>query len=335
MAAVDIEFDMYRYHGRSVPGHPAMGFLRNMYHSLIQQIIRQDPVYYSLIVALRSDSNYRLVSYPYVTKNSVVGDRTGFLHMDLDIQEYIRSKQGINLFTGSVSLDDEDDKTCTLIVPGFHDHIEDWYKCLDTRGEVPAGATTDCSLKKYTSVDRKRWGFPIPRPCPSHGVQISRSEIPHGASKTSSRQRRVVYPQLVGVNPDCKTLEIKDQLTVDEISVCHRDLLAPYYGVNGQKMTHSLPIGRFPASLIVENVYPLGDALLAKRRWDDPEVLEMHDILLGSDDDAAWRLIQEVRSMLVEKYLKAFKKLEALERKMFGINSYFLNKDKSLASKRS
>jgi hypothetical protein len=136
---------------------------------------------------------------------------------------------------------------------------------------------------------------------------------------------------LVGVNSDCETLEIKGQLTVAQISTCHRDLLAPHYGVNGQKMTHSLPIGRFPASLVVENVYPLGDALLAKRRRDDPEVLEIRDILLGSDDHAAWRLVEEVRGMLVEKYLKAFKKLEALERKLFGINSYFLYKQKSLA----
>ena len=62
-------------------------------------------------------------------------------------------------------------------------------------------------------------------------------------------------------------------------------------------MTHSLPIGRFPASLIVENVYALGDALLVKRRWDDPEVLEIRDILLGSDDHAAWRLVEEVRGI--------------------------------------
>jgi hypothetical protein len=86
------------------------------------------------------------------------------------------------------------------------------------------------------------------------------------------QQRRVIYPQLVGVNPDCETLELKGQLTVDEISVCRRVLLAPYYGVNGQEMTHSVPIGRFSASLIVENVYALVDALLVKRRWDDPEV---------------------------------------------------------------
>ena len=216
MAAVDTEFDMYLYHHRSVPGHPAMGFLCNMYHSMIQQVVRQDPVYYALIVALRSDCNYRLISYPYITKNSIAGDRTGFLHMDLDIQEYMESKQGVNLFTGSVSFDDEDAQTCTMVVPGFHHHIEDWYNRLVMRGEESAGATTDCSLKKYTSIDRREWGSPIPHPCPSHGIRISRSEIPHGASKTSSQRRRVIYPQLVGVNPHCQTLELKGQLTVDE-----------------------------------------------------------------------------------------------------------------------
>jgi len=36
-----------------------------------------DPVVYAMIVAGRPDHNWRIVSYPYVTKAAVEGDKTG------------------------------------------------------------------------------------------------------------------------------------------------------------------------------------------------------------------------------------------------------------------
>jgi hypothetical protein len=43
-AAIDTEFEMYLHHYRPVPGRPQMGFLRNMFYSLTQQLLKQDPV---------------------------------------------------------------------------------------------------------------------------------------------------------------------------------------------------------------------------------------------------------------------------------------------------
>jgi hypothetical protein len=41
-----------------------------MFYSANQQLVRQDPVYYALNVAARPDLNWRLVSYPYYTKDT-------------------------------------------------------------------------------------------------------------------------------------------------------------------------------------------------------------------------------------------------------------------------
>ena len=61
---IDQEFDLYRFHFREPLGTPSMGFLRNMFYSLIQQALRQDPAFYSILVAARPDKCSTLTTYP-------------------------------------------------------------------------------------------------------------------------------------------------------------------------------------------------------------------------------------------------------------------------------
>ena len=72
----------------------------------------------------------------------------------------------------------------------------------------------------------------------------------------------------------------------------------------------------------------MGDALLARRRWDVPEVILERNILLGPDDDLALNYVQEKRKKMVKKFRKAFSKLESVERAAFGDNSFFLYKER-------
>ncbi len=81
---------------------------------------------------------------------------------------------------------------------------------------------------------------------------------------------------------------------------------------------------------MLESSSALGDALVARRRWDDPEVLAERDILFGPNEQMAKAYVRRTREKLVRKYRKAFGKLEDLERKIFGDNSYFLYKELNL-----
>ncbi|KAK5452940.1 hypothetical protein LTS15_007089 [Exophiala xenobiotica] len=52
-AVADAELEMYRHHLRKINGKENFGWLRNMFHSLNQQVMRQDPLYYLYYCALR------------------------------------------------------------------------------------------------------------------------------------------------------------------------------------------------------------------------------------------------------------------------------------------
>ena len=81
---IEAEFDMYQHH-YSPNRDGTMGWLRIMYHSLTQQIIRQDPAYYAITVASRPDKNWRLESF-----------REAFLLL----QEFEKNRFGSDSFFG-------------------------------------------------------------------------------------------------------------------------------------------------------------------------------------------------------------------------------------------
>ena len=324
---IDLEFDIYRYHYRAVPGRASMGFLRNMFYGLIQQLLRQDPVWYALTAAARADRNWRLISYPYVAKDVRGGESTAFLHLDLNVGQLVKSGKGKNAITSSVSLDEEGNEGCTVVVPGFHRHIDEWHKRRIERGEDSGGRTTNCN-KQYRGEDRADWGQPVPSPCPAYGLRITRSEIIHGSTGSCDGRRRAIYAWLTGIGEDELSLDNPETLDWEEVAACHRDLEAPGRGVSGDRPSHSLPPFRFPGAIYMESSYALGDALLGRRKWTDEEAIKQRNMVLGDDDEVAGRFIEEARGRMVEKFLWAGSRLEEVERRAFGANSFFVARER-------
>ena len=112
---INTEFAMYDFHLNRQPGLPMMGWMRNMYHSGLQQLIYQDPILWALTAAARPDKHWRLIAYPYNAKSAASGQKTGFLHMDLDLKRYQSEGLGKNMVQSNVSLTDENMKGCTLV----------------------------------------------------------------------------------------------------------------------------------------------------------------------------------------------------------------------------
>lgn len=63
----------------------------------------------------------------------------------------------------------------------------------------------------------------------------------------------------------------------------------------------------------LEPVSPLSDALVGRRLWTDPEVLDERDILLGTDLVAATTLVSEIRASLYKALIRGYQKMEARE----------------------
>jgi hypothetical protein len=321
-AQIDHEFALYRHHEQVPSGKKRMGWMRHMFYSMIQQLVRMDPAWYALTAAARPDHQWRLISYPYVTKDTDPEERTGFLHLDLNVGRFVADGLGGNLLSSSVALDDETPDGCTVVVPGFHRHIHEWYRRTQARGDTAGGATTNCAAR-YRAEDRQRWGDPVPQPCAALGLRLTLPTLMHGSTPQSNGRRRSMFAWFCGIADDHETLEDASTLTWSEVAVCHRDRMIPRREPAGCAPLHGVPDWPFPGSILLDRVSPLAGALVGSRRWTDPDVIRERDILLGPDDIKAHKLVASIRARLVEAYLRQWKDLVAAEKQAYGENSYF------------
>ncbi|KAF8249182.1 hypothetical protein K440DRAFT_660435 [Wilcoxina mikolae CBS 423.85] len=331
---INLEFAMYKHHFHAKGNQgKRLGWLRNMWYSLIQQVVRQDPVYYALVAASRPDKNWRLISYPYYTKYTSDGENTGFSHLDLNIKNFVESGKGANIVQGGLALTNETIKNCTTLVLGFHKHAHEWYADLKARGEGDiTGSTTDCK-NLYSLADRQTYGDLVPIPCRRGDVRITLPEIVHGTTPQADGERRIVLPWFTGIQADnLELLDNKESETWSEVAACHRDMVPCLKSPSGRSAKAYQKGPPFRAVVLLASTSPIGDALLGRQRWDNAQVLSQVKILFGQNDDASKQLVTELRKNVKGAYERAWKQLVASEKEVYGEKSFFWLQEHKLAA---
>ena len=326
MGMVDAEFEMYRHHLREQNGVSNYGWCRNMWHSLVQQVIRQDPVLYALNVAARPDLNWRLVSFPYYTKYASPGDSTKFKHIDINVRRYLTRGRGGSTVQTGISMDDESEDGCTIVVPGFHRRIGQWWQEVERRGKVTDGLVQDVK-NIYMKEDEERFGGWAPVVCKRGDIRLTLANMIHGSTGPCMRVRRVIHPWLVGINPDNGELDFSEAGSYEDVCSANRKMEAMQTGPTGDRTRFSVGEGRFVGSVQMRGMSALGDALVGAQEWTSKEVLRERDLILGQDSKKAREYVDGVRSKMVEKWKECFKVMVEAEVEEYGENAYFRGVD--------
>lgn len=213
------EYEMYRHHLQEINGKSNYGWLSNMFYSIGQQFMRQDPMYFAAYAALRLDGQWRLVSYPYYAKYAVRGDNTYFRHMDLNILELIAKDRGSAMIQGSISPDDEEASNCIVILPGMQHKLAEWWKHMVDRGQDTDGFVHRINEQMFTREDAEIMSVDWKRvPCRRGEARITVPHLPHEADGPSTGTRRTMLPWLVGLQYDLTTLEVVEGGTCEMLS---------------------------------------------------------------------------------------------------------------------
>jgi hypothetical protein len=112
----------------------------------------------------------------------------------------------------------------------------------------------------------------------------------------------------------------------NEVAQCHQSMEAPMKSTSGEGFRYGRPLFPFPGVTKLNSTGCVGDALIGVRRWDDIQVQEERNILLGADDESALQLAKEIRERLVQAFFNAFPYVRMNEERAYGDRSYFQNK---------
>ena len=317
-----LEFDCYLWHQRRVNDKDNLGWLRNCWYSLAQDVVRQDPFYYFLYVILREDNAYKLISYPYYCKYTQPSDKTSFRHIDINIPKLLAEQRGKYQIQGSLSLDDESDSDCTIVVKGFHkdEIIRTWYNRWQDK--ISNGYVHNMR-KVYNKQDEADFGPFEPVPCKAGQVRITQPHLPHGARGPAQAARRTILPWYVRVQDDNSTLEIVEAGTWEELSIAHISKTLPPATPSGYGVQYGKPPYRFPGSGTFISQSPISQALVGRRRWNDYELLDQVDVMLRPKENKLNGIRQSFRKEAREQIPKLWQAFVEREEREFGKFSFF------------
>lgn len=310
---IHVEFAMYDYHCTPATSRTHTARNQSMFHSLTQQLTRQDICYYAAYVAVRPDHAWRLTSFPY-TKSSASED-TEFMHIDLDIEEYLATGEGGSEIKGSVSFTDEDQENCAVLLPKMHQRhiLQGWWEHVKANPTAQtSGPTIAVHPWMWNRELAMRFETDYTRvPCKTGDVRLTLPMIPHGSTGPATIQRRTVMPRFGVVSEDHEHLETgaAESSKWEDIAASNRDMkLAPY---------------SFPATVQLTGLGAISDALLGRIRWDEWSVITELDVLFGENRSAAHRWIQCWRKQAARQFVRAFQAMISAENMAYGGFSYF------------
>ena len=156
------KFDIYLHHQRERNEKSNYDWLRIMLYSLIQQMIKQNLEYWMLYANLRSNRNLRLVSYSYYAKYARENDNIFFKHIDMNVSKFLVDDHEDNIIQKSISLNDENEKFCTIIVSSFHKIIHEWWLNVVNQDDELKVASNACihSLDRiWKLVNNQKYKF--------------------------------------------------------------------------------------------------------------------------------------------------------------------------------
>lgn len=133
----------------------------------------------------------------------------------------------------------------------------------------------------------------------------------------------------VGVQDDLESLEVVEGGTWADLGKAHRDLTSPIATPSGLENRHGAIPYRFPAAVELAGLGALPDALVCRRRWDSPQVLQERNVILGTDRSHTEEYVRAWQSRAERLAVEAFKAVEEAERAAFGSRSYFNRVERS------
>jgi hypothetical protein len=140
--------------------------------------------------------------------------RVSFYHIDVNIPDLLVHARGSSQIQGTVSLDNETEDNCTVLLPGMYKKLQQWWDLCLSRGAKPNTFVHRLKEQMYTKDDAKEFGIEWTSvPCKRGDVRVTLPHIPHRAHRPSTRTRRTMLPWFVRLQDDMSTLEIVESGT--------------------------------------------------------------------------------------------------------------------------
>jgi hypothetical protein len=137
-----------------------------------------------------------------------------------------------------------------------------------------------------------------------------------------------MFPWFVGIQKDHEALEVVEGGTWSELSAAHRDQRSPPATPSGLPNKHGAIPFRFPASININGLSPVSDALVGAKRWDSADVIDCRNTILSQNHNVAGQFFDDWKRGANKKAIEMFELVKKAEMQCYGERSYWYHKNR-------
>ncbi len=317
------EQGIYQHHtGREALDKDGWTWLQH--YSIFQQVLVQDPIIYILNACLRRDGNTRLIWYPEPSRVATSKESPTLLQFGLHLDRSADMMDSSDHLYGMVSLIDETNDGCDLLVPGMHNVVKTWLSSRTSKqdhSELPPSSILTTDLRNFPGGSGGKSLSSVAMPLGAGMYRLIDPRIPTGSQ--GLRVRSVLLPTLIGINRKTGNLVPGRLGDVDDHVAELNELSIPQHSLRPLHLNPALLDWRKPLfSFLLTGLGALGSAIIGQKSWESVDVLAERNVYLGADREAAWSAIVQWRCMAQIEARYQFAKLCYIEQHLFGAKSY-------------
>lgn len=320
------ELEMWRHHSGESAYNAHANYLEYCWNSLVQQAIRQDVALWLYYCAIRSDGRTAFICYPtYGSATSSFSPYVDQARLDVAMTNVAASRSRVLV---SVAATNNQPGRALALIPGVHDKTKQWWSNMRLRGLCQDGVIADIRSEMLTRADKQVLGIGedhwIEVPCESGDTVIMFDTMPRKETISSSGEKITFDPCYVGVNDD-GSLEDMRFGTWESVAEKYALLIPPR---ELPRLLETTPISfpeRFPAQAMIIANNPVAQALVGRRPWTDPLVVQERHRLLNGSCKVVTAAINAHREDMTRKMTAAYLALEEEEKAAYRSRAFFAN----------
>ena len=288
-------------------------------HSLIQQLIRQDPVIYLLHVAFNGpdedgEDNYRFISAPLPLKYLPPHETYSRLGFFLN-PWYQQFQPNVIDLSSSVLLCDEDENSSLEVVKGFCTKLNSWKEeFTEIPSSMRAFQLSDIDEKMYSNTEEAKYGSFTRMIGKMGDLRLINAGMLVRESTPQSVRREACPGYVV-----TKGEKLGGKFGWRSISKQNREMLL-------NPITAEL----FLPTQLIRGVWYIGDAIMGQMSWDHPAVINEVSEFFSLDINEKKIYVEKVRRKLKAELMDLWGNgVKKFEPRYYGKNSFWNNETES------
>ncbi len=318
------KLNMYLWHQRNDLDLTNHDWLRTTMYITLQQLVRQNIMYYLITVILRLNHEIDLLTFSYFMKITFKNDSELIRYVNLNVNDLMSDREQSQIQSTAVFADESIDKDDEFILD-LHLRMKKWWKEAIKRNLATNEYTHCVVLEMFNENDSRRSNLKwVNQSCFADSVRFWMSHLSHDNKDKSDEQRIAVLIYHTAIFKDEVNMKIAKCETKNEVIIALRDQRL-IDAISSELENDKQEKVSFCHSVIVKirEVCSTSNALIDLRSWNSMKMLKERSLLFDQNLKQVKEFVEFHWKSALNQMRRAHERMKETEIAVYESKFYF------------